>query len=106
MTNTFLGSGIGRGIAIQLAKQGCRLVLWDINEEGNQETAAEIKKFGGQAHPYSVDVSNREEVYRVAAQVGSIYIHMLRQMYIECDGSNIWYTYITSISTINMIGKL
>ena len=41
-SNAFiLSCGIKKGIAIQLAKQGCRLVLWDINEEGNQETAAD-----------------------------------------------------------------
>ena len=76
--NLILGSGIGRGIAIQLAKKGCRLVLWDINEEGNQETAAEIKKFGGQAHSYTVDLSKKDEVYAAAEKVRtSIVKHVL-----------------------------
>nr|CDJ94167.1 C. briggsae CBR-DHS-3 protein [Haemonchus contortus] len=32
------GSGLGRGMAIQFAKLGAKLVLWDINEKGNLET--------------------------------------------------------------------
>lgn len=49
---------------------GCKLVLWDINEEGNQETAAEIKKFGGQVTTYTVDLSKREDIYSTADKVG------------------------------------
>lgn len=64
-----LGSGIGRALAVALAKRGCRLVLWDINEEGNEETAGEIKKFGGRAHTYTVDLCNKEEIYSVADKV-------------------------------------
>ena len=63
---------MGRSLAIRLAKEGCRLVLWDINEEDNQETAAEIKKFGAQAHPYTVDVSKRKEIYSAADKVGNV----------------------------------
>ncbi|XP_067938153.1 epidermal retinol dehydrogenase 2-like isoform X2 [Watersipora subatra] len=66
---TGAGSGIGRALAISLAKHGCRLVLWDINEEGNEATASEIKRFGGRADTYTVDLSKREDVYKVADQV-------------------------------------
>ncbi|PIO61324.1 hypothetical protein TELCIR_17154 [Teladorsagia circumcincta] len=31
------GSGLGRGMAVEFAKLGAKLVLWDINEEGNLE---------------------------------------------------------------------
>ena len=65
----FTGSGIGRGLAIGLAKLGCKLVLWDVNEEANQETASEIKKLGGQVSAYTVDLSKREDVYSVADKV-------------------------------------
>ncbi|XP_067935511.1 epidermal retinol dehydrogenase 2-like [Watersipora subatra] len=66
---TGAGSGIGRALAISLAKHGCKVVLWDINEEGNEATASEIKRFGGHAHTYTIDMSKREDIYKVADQV-------------------------------------
>ncbi|PIO60768.1 hypothetical protein TELCIR_17726 [Teladorsagia circumcincta] len=32
------GSGLGRGMAVEFAKLGAKVVLWDINEKGNLET--------------------------------------------------------------------
>lgn len=66
-----VGNGMGRLMSIRLAKMGCKLVLWDINDEGNQETASEIRKFGGHATTYTVDLSNREDVYTAADKVGT-----------------------------------
>ncbi|XP_070555370.1 epidermal retinol dehydrogenase 2-like [Ptychodera flava] len=66
---TGAGSGIGRLMSINFAKQGSTLVLWDINKEGNDETAEQIKQLGGKAHSYVVDVTKKEDVYRVAKQV-------------------------------------
>ena len=34
--------GLGRGVAISLAKKGCTVVCWDVNKTGNDETV----KFG------------------------------------------------------------
>lgn len=67
---TGAGSGIGRLMALEFARLDARLVLWDINEDGNKETARLIKeKYGARAHTYTCDCSDREEVYRVANQV-------------------------------------
>ncbi|XP_070535161.1 estradiol 17-beta-dehydrogenase 11-like [Ptychodera flava] len=66
---TGAGSGFGRLMSINFAKQGSTLVLWDINKEGNYETAEQIKQLGGKAHSYVVDVTKKEDVYRVAKQV-------------------------------------
>ena len=65
----FVGSGLGRALAISLAKIGSTLILWDINKEGNEETAAEIKKFGGKVSTYTVDLSKRDQIYATAEQV-------------------------------------
>uniref|UniRef100_A0A8D0DUX9 Uncharacterized protein n=1 Tax=Salvator merianae TaxID=96440 RepID=A0A8D0DUX9_SALMN len=63
-------NGIGREIVLNFAPLGAILVLWDIDEEGNKETAELAKKSGAQAvYTYRCDVSNREEVYAVAKQV-------------------------------------
>ncbi|KJH53319.1 hypothetical protein DICVIV_00442 [Dictyocaulus viviparus] len=32
------GSGLGRGMAMEFGKLGAKIVLWDINENGNLET--------------------------------------------------------------------
>uniref|UniRef100_A0A8D0KGU8 Epidermal retinol dehydrogenase 2 n=1 Tax=Salvator merianae TaxID=96440 RepID=A0A8D0KGU8_SALMN len=63
-------SGIGRGIALQFARLGAILVLWDIDEEGNKETAKLVKRNGALAvYVYKCDVSKREEIYTVADKV-------------------------------------
>ncbi|XP_030635519.1 epidermal retinol dehydrogenase 2 [Chanos chanos] len=67
---TGAGSGIGRLMALEFARLGARIVLWDINEEGNKETARMIKETHGiRAHTYTCDCSSREEIYRVADKV-------------------------------------
>lgn len=66
---TGAGQGLGRHLALQLAKCGGTLVLWDVDEEKVRSVAGEIREGGRDAHPYVVDCSKREEVYRVAAQV-------------------------------------
>ncbi|KAM4854211.1 17-beta-hydroxysteroid dehydrogenase 13 [Thomomys bottae] len=66
---TGAGHGIGRLTAYEFAKRKSRLVLWDINKRGVEETAAECRKLGVQVHAYVVDCSNREEIYNSVNQV-------------------------------------
>lgn len=66
---TGAGSGIGRLLSLEFAKRGAVLVLWDIDEKGNRETAEIITELGGKAHVYKCDVSNKEEVYKIAHEV-------------------------------------
>ncbi|KAJ8010122.1 hypothetical protein DPEC_G00071710 [Dallia pectoralis] len=67
---TGAGSGIGRLMALELASMGARLVLWDISQEGNRETARLVKGKGATSvHSYLCDCSNKAEVYTVADQV-------------------------------------
>ncbi|XP_034039063.1 short chain dehydrogenase/reductase family 16C, member 5a isoform X2 [Thalassophryne amazonica] len=64
------GSGIGRLMALEFARLGSVLVLWDINQEGLKETAALAKEQGAcRVHCYLCDCSDKAEVYRVADQV-------------------------------------
>lgn len=44
---TGAASGMGKAAAIRLAAEGAKVILGDINEEGNQATAAEIDTAGG-----------------------------------------------------------
>ncbi|XP_064597314.1 epidermal retinol dehydrogenase 2-like [Liolophura sinensis] len=66
---TGAGSGIGRELAVEFAKLGATVVLWDINKETNEGTHDVIRKVGGKSFPYCCDVGDRAEVYRVAALV-------------------------------------
>merc|ERR1711915_15893 len=63
------GSGIGRLMCLKYAKLGATVVTWDINAQGNDETAKMIKKEGGKVFTYKVDMSNREEIYEMATKV-------------------------------------
>ncbi|CAC5366521.1 17-beta-hydroxysteroid dehydrogenase 13,Estradiol 17-beta-dehydrogenase 11,Protein dhs-3 [Mytilus coruscus] len=40
---TGAGHGIGKEIALELARKGAKLVLWDVNKANNEETATEIR---------------------------------------------------------------
>jgi NAD(P)-dependent dehydrogenase (short-subunit alcohol dehydrogenase family) len=54
--------GYGKTIALTLAKEGCDVVVADIDFEGAQKTADEIKALGRKALAVKVDISNRVEV--------------------------------------------
>jgi len=72
------GSGIGRLMALKMAKLGAVVVTWDVNTKGNEETAKMIKNNGGTAYAYTVDLCSREKIYEAAKQlkqeVGSVKI--------------------------------
>jgi NAD(P)-dependent dehydrogenase (short-subunit alcohol dehydrogenase family) len=61
---TGVGSQIGYGktIALTLAREGCDIVAADIDLEGAQTTAAEVRKSGRRAMAIKVDVTVRSEV--------------------------------------------
>ncbi|CAO2639137.1 Estradiol 17-beta-dehydrogenase 11 [Lemmus lemmus] len=66
---TGAGHGIGRLTAYEFAKLKTKLVLWDINKSGVEETALKCRKLGVQAHAFVVDCSKREEIYSAAKKV-------------------------------------
>jgi len=66
---TGAGRGIGRGIALELAAQGAKVVLWDISEESVQGTVAGLKEGGSTAMAIAADVSNAAAVDDVFAKV-------------------------------------
>jgi len=57
--------GIGRFISEELAGQGAHVVLGDINHEGAEKTAAEIRVSGGKASAVRIDVSSATDVQGV-----------------------------------------
>lgn len=73
---TGAGQGIGRSIALRLARDGVDLALVDINVEKLQAVAAEIRNLGRRATTYVADVSKRDEIYaaveHAANELGSL----------------------------------
>ncbi|HEY0287916.1 MAG TPA: acetoin reductase [Pseudomonas sp.] len=59
---TGAGQGIGRAIALRLAKDGADIALGDINSQKIEEVAAEIVALGRRATTYVVDVSKLDQV--------------------------------------------
>jgi len=64
---TGAGGGIGRAAAQEMAKQGGRVVVSDINDEGGAETVQLVKDAGGEAHYIACDVRDRAQVEALMA---------------------------------------
>ena len=65
---TGAGQGIGRGIALRLAKDGASVMLVDVKAEALEAVAAEIRALGRKAATFVADISDREQVYEAVAQ--------------------------------------
>src|SRR5919112_623861 len=61
--------GIGRQIAMKMARLGGRVVVYDVAAEALEAIVDEIVAAGGEAYGYVCDVSDRREVYRIADEV-------------------------------------
>ncbi|GER85430.1 MAG: SDR family oxidoreductase [Thermogemmatispora sp.] len=59
---TGAGRGMGRAIALRLAREGARIAVADIDEQGTAAVAEEIRAAGGEALPIRLDVSREESV--------------------------------------------
>jgi NAD(P)-dependent dehydrogenase (short-subunit alcohol dehydrogenase family) len=59
---TGAGSGIGRAAALAFAREGASVVVADVSEKGNQETARMIDELGGRALAVTCDVARVEDV--------------------------------------------
>ena len=63
---TGASQGIGRAIALALSAQGARVALAARNADKLASVAAEIAAAGGEAHPYTLDVSSESSIKEVA----------------------------------------
>jgi NAD(P)-dependent dehydrogenase (short-subunit alcohol dehydrogenase family) len=66
---TGAASGIGRSLAMNLAKEGCGLALADIAQAGLDQTAEMAKNNGNKVTTHVLDVADREQVYGFADDV-------------------------------------
>ncbi len=73
---TGAGSGIGRALAMNLARQGAHLALSDINEATVHETARRARELGVRVTSAKLDVSDRAAVYAWADAVVADHGHV------------------------------
>ncbi|MDG2333253.1 MAG: SDR family NAD(P)-dependent oxidoreductase [Myxococcota bacterium] len=59
---TGAGQGVGRGIALAMAKAGARCVIADFNEESGQQVVKELEGLGGEALFVGCDVTSRASI--------------------------------------------
>ncbi len=66
-------SGIGRATALTFAREGAKLIVADMNEDGGQQTVHMITENGGDATFVQVDVSNATEVETMISKAVDTY---------------------------------
>jgi short-subunit dehydrogenase len=66
---TGAASGIGRAVAVSLARRGCRLALVDVNEAGLAETIELIGGPGANVTRHRLDVADRDAVAAFPAEI-------------------------------------
>lgn len=75
---TGAASGIGRAVAVELARKGCDLALVDVNEAGLAETAASVQAVGRKASQHVLSVADRAAMEalpeRVIAEHGRVHV--------------------------------
>ncbi|XP_039756708.1 epidermal retinol dehydrogenase 2 [Pararge aegeria] len=63
------GGGVGRQLAIKLARLGAKVVLWDVNKEALNKTSSALKDEGYEVASYVIDLADRAAVYSTAQKV-------------------------------------
>ncbi|TQF65559.1 SDR family NAD(P)-dependent oxidoreductase [Rhodococcus spelaei] len=77
---TGAGSGIGRALALNLAGQGAKLALSDLDTVGLAEAVRQVKALGAEVKSDHLDVTQREAVFEYAAAVVE-YFGKVNQVY-------------------------
>ncbi|HET9076106.1 MAG TPA: SDR family NAD(P)-dependent oxidoreductase [Acidimicrobiales bacterium] len=76
---TGAASGIGRSLAVALARRGANLAISDVDFEGLEETVRLCGPADGKIEPYRLDVADRAAVLRHADQVAETFgaVHLV-----------------------------
>ena len=70
---TGAGSGIGRAIAVELARQGARVVAVDRNEAGGADTLRQVAAAGREGHLLVADVSRAPDAERIVDEAVRVF---------------------------------
>lgn len=77
---TGAGSGIGRALAVELARSGARLAISDVDVEGLGQTEALIRRIGAPVRADRLDVTEREAFLAYADSVNA-HFGIVHQVY-------------------------
>jgi len=63
------GSGIGRACAVQLARDGAAVAVWDLNHDGASETVQMIARESNRAAAYAGSASAKTDIDKILVQI-------------------------------------
>lgn len=69
---TGAGSGIGRRMALDAARRGAEIIIWDLSGPAGEAVRDQIRAFGGVAHAMVVNVADRDAVLAAASETGVV----------------------------------
>ncbi len=84
VTGTGSQVGFGKGIAAFLAKEGCDVICADIDLDGAQKTAAEVKATGRKSMAIKIDITKKPEVDAAIKKVLAEFDHI--DILVNCAG--------------------
>jgi 3-oxoacyl-[acyl-carrier protein] reductase len=61
--------GIGLGIAKELARQGCRIAIWDMDQDALHQVTEQIVELGVEVQAFQVNVAAQDQVESAVAQL-------------------------------------
>ena len=71
---TGAGTGIGQGVAVELARRGAKVaVSYNASDTGARETQRQIEEFGGDALLVKANVANKDEIDAMVREVAGHY---------------------------------
>ncbi|MCY7411527.1 MAG: SDR family oxidoreductase [Salinibacterium sp.] len=69
---TGAAGGLGRQLALEAARRGAEVIIWDLSTDGATAVRDEIIAAGGKAGAFTVNVADRQAVADAAVQVGGL----------------------------------
>lgn len=81
--------GIGKAIAVRLAKEGATVVISDLDRGMMKDTTVEIVKSGGKSHALVCDVRKRRQVEQMVARVVRRFARIDVLMYVAGVGRGV-----------------
>lgn len=87
--------GIGRAVALRLAEEGAKLILFDLNEETLNKTIEEVKGLGSECLAFACDVSDEKAVNEAVQKA----LQKFEKIDVLVNNAAIWRTWEPFLET-------